>query len=159
MYTLKVKVSDEVKELYKDHSTFHEGDSGYDLFMPQDMNELVPGETYLVDLGFKAEMVDEKGNNVTYILCPRSSVYKTPFRQSNSVGVIDAGYRGNIKVPIDVLITKNDFLNKTLTSQSLDKGRRLFQLCAPDYRPFKVELVDELSKTSRGEGGFGSTGK
>ena len=40
----------------------------------------------------------------------------------------------------------------------IDKGTRLFQICAPDLSPLKVVVVYELSETSRGEGGFGSTG-
>ena len=42
---------------------------------------------------------------------------------------------------------------------TIKKGERYFQLVAVDSSPIEFELVDELSDTSRGEGGFGSTGK
>ena len=44
------------------------------------------------------------------------------------------------------------------TKNTLDEGTRIVQICAPNYRPFKVEIVDSLDNTSRGQGGFGSTG-
>ena len=37
-------------------------------------------------------------------------------------------------------------------------GTRLFQICSPDLSPLKLVIVEELTETSRGEGGFGSTG-
>ena len=41
----------------------------------------------------------------------------------------------------------------------IDQGNKLFQICAPNLGSVKVEIVDELSETSRGSGGFGSTNK
>ena len=43
--------------------------------------------------------------------------------------------------------------------RALEAGTRLLQICAPDLKPVTFELVDSLSNTSRGEGGYGSTGK
>jgi dUTP pyrophosphatase len=42
---------------------------------------------------------------------------------------------------------------------TVEKGQRLFQLVAMDGSPIHFEIVDELTETTRGEGGFGSTGK
>ena len=69
---------------------------------------------------------------------------------ANSIGLIDAAYRGNIKAVVD---------NKT--SGVLPQiGDRLFQLVAPNLHSIdKVVVVDTLSETSRGAGGFGPTGK
>lgn len=163
MYTLRIlPLSKDTAELYQNHSFFHEGDAGYDLFFRED-DELAVGDTKLIDFGIKAEMIDDKGNNVTYILTPRSSVYKTPLRQSNSIGVIDAGYRGELKVPLDHIVSSSYFkkdgtidMNQTC---KITRGQRLFQLCHPTMAPFRVEIVDSLSETDRGEKGFGSTGK
>ena len=83
-----------------------------------------------------------------YLLMARSSISKTPLRLSNSVGLIDAGYRGEIMAAVDNI---KDF------SFSLEKGQRLFQLVSMNGDAIHFELVDTLSKTSRGEGGFGST--
>ena len=80
---------------------------------------------------------------------PRSSISKTPLRQCNSIGLIDAGYRGEIMAAVD------NIKDKPFT---LETGQRLFQLVAMDGSPIHFELVDELTETDRGEGGFGSTG-
>ena len=69
---------------------------------------------------------------------------------SNSIGVIDSGYRGELKVPVD---------NNTDDDYYIETGERLFQIIHPALEPFEVEIVDSLSPTERGEGGFGSTGK
>ena len=86
----------------------------------------------------------------SFQLVPRSSIWRTPLRQSNSIGIIDAGYRGHLMVPVDN-ISNEDYIIKS--------GERLFQIVHPSLEPIKVELVDEVSDTERGSGGFGSTGK
>ena len=80
----------------------------------------------------------------------RSSIYKTPFRLANNVGIIDSGYRGNLKAAFD---------NVTDGRAVLTPYTRLLQICMPNLVPFQIEIVDELDNTSRGAGGFGSTGK
>jgi dUTPase len=69
-------------------------DSGFDLFVPVDCT-IKPDETQLIDFGVKAYC-----SNSPLTLYPRSSIYKTGLIQCNSVGVIDQGYRGNIKMPV-----------------------------------------------------------
>jgi dUTP pyrophosphatase len=91
---------------------------------------------------------------VAFYLYPRSSTgTKTPLRLANSVGIIDSGYRGPLIAAFDNG-NEDDF-------QIQDK-QRLVQICAPDLSyPIYVILVDseeELGKTNRGSGGFGSTG-
>lgn len=136
----------DIRELYNNHSTYHEGDSGLDLFFPEEVN-ISPRETKLINLHIKCEaLVGDR--NVSYYLYPRSSISKTPLRMSNSVGIIDAGYRGNIMVSLDN-ISDETFL--------IEKGQRLFQICSPTLDSITMELTDRLSDTSRGEGGFGST--
>ena len=70
---------------------------------------------------------------------------------ANSTGIIDSGYRGNIKVALRLF-------NK---SYQITKYTRLTQICLPSLKPFFIKLVDveDLSDTIRGEGGFGSTGR
>jgi dUTPase len=87
-----------------------------------------------------------------YYLYARSSIYKTPFSLANNVGIIDTGYRGNLCAALH---------NTTSNSYSLVKmGTRMTQICMPDLSPnFHVRLVNKLSDTSRGTGGFGSTGQ
>ena len=96
--------------------------------------------------------------NVSYMLVPRSSIVKSPFRQANSIGIIDAGYRGSIKAVVDV---DRNYAEWCIAQKQslLQKGTRLFQLVRGDLDSFdEIEIVDELSETLRGSGGFGSTG-
>ena len=125
-----------------------EGDAGIDLFFPNSVR-IPRGESMLIDFEIQCEMIQGK-KNVSYMLVPRSSVWRTPLRQSNSIGIIDAGYRGHIMVPVDN-ISNEDYIIKP--------GERLFQIVHPLLKPIEVELTDTLSETERGSGGFGSTGK
>ena len=106
--------------------------------------------TKLIDLGIKCEAFDDDGNPLSYYLRARSSISKTPMRLANAVGVIDSGYRGNIKAALDN-IRDEDY--------TIKKGSRLVQICSPTLSPITVCIVDKVSETDRGEGGFGSTGK
>lgn len=143
---LKIKpLNDSVKSLYENHGHFHDGDAGIDLFITENQT-IEPGETARIHLGIACETVDNK----PYLLMPRSSISKTPLRQCNSVGLIDGGYRGEIMAAVDNI--KND-------SYTVEEGQRLFQLVSMDGSPIHFELVDELTETTRGDGGFGSTGK
>jgi len=87
-----------------------------------------------------------------YYIHPRSSLSKTPLRLANSTGIIDAGYRGSI-------IGMFDCFTEKYSSSLYD---RLLQICAPGLLPIYVNVVDNMSDlgddTSRGCGGFGSTG-
>ena len=69
---------------------------------------------------------------------------------SNSIGLIDGGYRGEIMASCDNIKNFNF---------KIEKGQRLFQLVAVDSSPISYRIVNDLSETTRGKGGFGSTGK
>ena len=150
---LKIKCnSDEIKSFYLNHTSFHKGDSGFDLFIPE-KHIIKPGElSHKIDLGISCEAHYTKNisDNISYYLYPRSSIVKTSLRLSNSVGIIDAGYRGNLLAFVDNLDQKNDVI--------IEKGTRLFQICSPNLTSIELKLVDELSDSSRGNDGFGSTG-
>jgi len=151
---LKIKPENQaVKASYENHSEYHEGDSGLDLFVQGEV--VVPAKA----LGFKIDMmisceaftdITKQGGNVAYYLWPRSSMgAKTPLRLSNSMGLIDAGYRGNIIALVD---------NLSETDYKVMPGSRLVQLVSPHAKSITFELVNSLSETSRGAGGLGSTG-
>lgn len=134
------------------HAQLH-FDSGLDLYCPRDIL-VKPGETVFVDLGIQcaAWWPTEYGTPVKptgFYIYPRSSLSKTPLRLANSVGIIDSGYRGNIIAALDNIKDQHYLIKR---------GQRLVQLCAPDLSRVKISLVNELSKTERGTGGFGSTG-
>jgi len=156
MKTLSLFVEDQnLRNMYEEVVLLHNqsvenntfADSGFDLFLPEEY-DLQPG-VIKIDYDVKAAMYE---NGVPYAFCvyTRSSIYKTPLRMTNSVGIIDSGYRGNLCSVFDVS-----------SNVGLKRGQRLVQVCSPDLLPFKVNLVsdvEELGQTIRGEFGFGSTG-
>lgn len=143
---LLIKILNEkARNYYQAHKHFHIGDAGLDLYIIEDIN-FSPGETKPIKLGIACEPKDGK----SYYLMPRSSISKTPLRMSNSIGLIDGGYRGEIMAFCDNIKDYNF---------SLKKGQRLFQLVAHDCSQISFQLEENLSDTSRGNKGFGSTGK
>ena len=141
-FQLNMKMDSSVVDFYTICDTT---DSGFDLYVPETV--IVPGHTTLkINHKVKCEVV---GDVQGYYLYARSSISKTPLICHNSVGVIDYGYRGDIIGAV---------YNTSKEQWKIEKGTRLFQLCAPDLKPFLINLVNEVSDTERGEGGFGSTG-
>lgn len=149
-----------VNSFYSNHGNFHEGDSGLDLFCMKEVT--VPGNTYgfPIRLGICCQLISHiphQCNAVCYVervkksyfLIPRSSISKTPLRMSNSIGLIDSGYTGELIAMVD---------NVGDSQYTISPGTRLFQVASPSLKPFTFELVDKLDTTSsRGDGGFGST--
>ena len=149
---LLVKASNpEIRETYVNHTHYNPGDSGIDLFFPEDV-VIQPGtKGKQVNLGIQCEARSNDNRSISYYLYPRSSISKTPIRMANSVGIIDAGYRGPIIVALDHIGSSGeDFV--------IQRGTRLFQVCSPTLDPIHLEVVDVLSETDRGNNGFGSTG-
>ena len=138
-------LTSKAKNFYEKHGHFHDGDAGLDLYVLEDII-VKAGDTVLIKLGIACEPIDGKA----YYLMPRSSISKTPLRMSNSIGLIDGGYRGEIMASCDNI--KN-------FDYKIKMGERLFQLVSSDATPISYNISGELSDTSRGAGGFGSTGK
>ncbi len=82
------------------------------------------------------------------LIFPRSSVSNTDLILANSVGVLDSGYRGELKIRF----RKNGF-------DVYQIGDRIAQIIILPYPKVNFEEVNDLSASIRGEGGFGSTGK
>ena len=128
--------------------------SGFDLFCPTNI-ECTHINKYMLDHNISCSMTYE-GRFVGYYLYVRSSTpIKTPLRLANNVGIIDSGYRGNIKGCFDIIDTKSNF--------NFEKGNRYMQLCPPDIgKPMKVHIVDAFhnlgKKNNRNCDGFGSSG-
>ena len=132
-------------KFYEKHGHFHNGDAGLDLYVLEDII-FYPGDTKKIKFGIACEPKDGKA----YYLLPRSSISKTPLRMANSIGLIDGGYRGEIMAVCDNI---KDYEFK------LEAGMRLFQIVSSDSSPISYEMKNKLSSTTRGTGGFGSTGK
>ena len=82
------------------------------------------------------------------LLFPRSSVSKTGLSLRNSVGVVDSGYRG------EVILKFAGNSNQPI----YEIGDRVGQIIILPYPQIEFQMVEELEETSRGSGGFGSTG-
>lgn len=162
MYTLYIEIikpSDEssestesyeyIKNFYNTFSHNYYGDCGIDLCIPN-THIINVGEKKKIGHGVNMKMCDEMGRDVSYFLYARSSISKTPLIVHNSVGIIDAGYRGEICGAV---------INLMGPEYTINRYDRLFQICAPNLGNIKVEVVDKLDSTARGGGGFGSTGK
>lgn len=90
------------------------------------------------------------------LIFPRSSNAKKNLLLSNSVGVIDSGYRGEVTFKFKPTKTQN-IVNPSKGLYAI--GDRIGQLIILPYPKIEFEEVEELSESERGEGGYGSTGK
>ena len=89
---LKIKpLSDDIYSMYNNHSHFHQGDAGLDLFITKDQ-VIEPGSTARIHLGISCENMDLK----PYLLMARSSISKTPLRLSNSVWIFEKLHKEHI---------------------------------------------------------------
>uniref|UniRef100_A0A3B0N3V2 Deoxyuridine 5'-triphosphate nucleotidohydrolase n=1 Tax=Theileria annulata TaxID=5874 RepID=A0A3B0N3V2_THEAN len=154
MHVLLKPNNDEVKALYQNHKSFYEGDCGLDLFCVEDQT-VEAHDTSIINLGirvsaFKKLEDGRPAKSVGWLMFPRSSMAKTPLRLSNSVGVIDPQFRGELRLSLDNI---KDF------PYTVKKGDRLVQMVSYDGEPITFEVVDELDETQRGSKGFGSTGR
>lgn len=82
-----------------------------------------------------------------YMIFPRPSISKTPLRMANSLGLIDPGYRGELKVSVD---------NPSDDDYSVSAGSKLFQVVSFHGGPISIEIVSSHDPTERNEGGVGS---
>ena len=180
---LYIKPSDDsIKVFYENHSTYHEGDSGLDLFFPKDIT-INPGEVVKVDLGISCQMIEQSLADVDFL--KKYMLYEN-ININNVVGDVlnfkhlvftkkNVSYylypRSSI-ANTPLILTNNVGIvdsgytgslkaalrNVGVESYTIKKGERLLQICTGNLKPFKFTLVDKLSETSRGSSGFGSTG-
>ena len=130
---------------YKDVHHEQTTDSGYDLYYCGPNVIIDPWTSKRLNMGIACQIEQIHG----YDLRSRSSIDKTPLQLSNGIGTIDYGYRGEILA---------SFRNLSPEPYTVKHGARLCQLTMPSLMPFRVTIVSDLDDTSRGSGGFGSTG-
>jgi len=132
-------------------------DSGIDLVTPTDIIipptftvSTQPSDKFFTEIDLliicQFQAIDNKPHG--YFLLPRSSFTKTPLVLANSVGLIDNSYRGTIRARVR---------NLAPFPFTLKKGECWFQLCAYDLSNCQINVVNEVSSTQRGSGGFGSS--
>jgi len=119
------------------------GAAGLDLYADADVFVLT-GESVMLGTGIAVEVpLDHVG-----LVFIRSSLGKAGVGLTNSVGVIDSDYRGEIMLSL-----------AATTGHYIRKGQRVAQMIIMPVVPVEMVEVDALSTTDRGAGGFGSTGK
>ena len=122
-----------------------ENDAGMDLVA----TSIIENTSFQITYGLGIAM--EIPDGMVGLVFPRSSIRNTELMLSNSVGVIDAGYRGELQATFNKL--------NGLDSIAYNVGDRIAQIVIVPHPIVQFVEVDELSESKRGSGGFGSTGK
>lgn len=121
--------------------------AGYDLYAATNtIIDIAPHSTVKIPTDIAIEL---QPNTFGAIFARSGLATKKGLRPSNCVGVIDADYRGNCIVALH---------NDTDEMMSIEPQERIAQLVIMPFIPVEFEVVDELTDTKRGDGGFGSTG-
>lgn len=120
---------------------------GMDIYLQQDVT-LNVGSDNVINLGFAAEVPE---GHIAMLL-PRSSTGMKGIALRNTVGIIDADYRGEWIAHI----TLDSICDKPITYK---RGERILQAVIVPFNKVEIELSDTLSQTGRGDTGFGGTGK
>ena len=123
--------------------------AGYDLYAVLDEDKVIicPHKTVMIDTGWIMKI--PKGH-FGAIFARSGIAVKQGLRPANCVGVIDSDYRGPVKVALH---------NDTEEDQIVTQGERIAQLVIMPYNSIEFTEVENLDETTRGTGGFGSTGK
>ena len=123
----------------------HKGDSGVDLYAAEDY-ALKPMERKLIGTGIKIAIPHGYEAQIR----PKSGLaLEHGISHANSVGTIDSGYRGEIKIPM---------INFSDKPYKIEKGRKIGQMVFARVEEAVFEEVEDLGQTTRNENGFGSTG-
>ena len=125
----------------------HEGDAGLDLYASEPAH-IGPGERWQVATGIAVEIPEGHAG----LVLPRSGLARRHgISLVNAPGLVDAGYRGEVKV----LLLNND----PAEIFRIQPGDRIAQLLVTPYATIEPVQAEALSDTGRGEDGFGSTGR
>jgi dUTP pyrophosphatase len=124
----------------------HEGDAGMDLFSVEEVI-IKPRYRLAVRTGLEFEIPEGYEAQIR----PRSGMaLKNGITVLNTPGTVDSGYRGEIKIILVNLSSKDYFIQK---------GDKIAQAIINKFEKVKIEEAGELSDSTRGKAGFGSTGK
>jgi dUTP pyrophosphatase len=121
--------------------------AGADLYaVLEEETTIQPNQTLLVGTGLAMEIPEGYGG---FIYARSGLATKRGLAPANKVGVVDADYRGEIKVALH---------NHSQIPQTVAPGERIAQLVIAPFLKAEFALCEELDETARGAGGFGSTG-
>lgn len=122
--------------------------AGYDLYADLSDNVVIePHSTAKIDTGLQFELPD---GYFAGIFARSGIASRDGLRPANCVGICDSDYRGNYIVAIH---------NDSDTAKTIEVHQKIAQMIVLPYLPLEFEEVEELSETTRGAGGFGSTGR
>jgi dUTP pyrophosphatase len=125
----------------------HEGDAGYDLHAAEPVT-LGPGERAVVGTGIAVAIPE----GMAGLVLPRSGLaFKHGIALVNAPGLIDSGYRGELRVLLLNTDREHPF--------DVEPGDRIAQLVVVRVEAAELEELEELEESARGDGGFGSTGR
>lgn len=141
---IKPMVKDFIKPEYK-----RDFSGGLDIYLQEDV-DLTVGKDTVINLGFAAEVPEGH----VAILVPRSSAGMLGINLRNTIGVIDADYRGEW---IAHIVIDEQAGNCWGDVVKYKRGDRILQVLIVPFKKVDIELADTLSVTGRGDGGFGST--
>lgn len=124
------------------------GSAGGDLYSAENSPIIIaPNQTVLIGTGLAVEIPD---GYVGLVYARSGLATKSGLAPANKVGVIDSDYRGEIKVALH---------NHSTEVRTVGVGERIAQMVIAPYLRVEYEEVEDLTDTTRGAGGFGSTGK
>jgi dUTP pyrophosphatase len=123
------------------------GDAGLDLLAAEDVT-LGPGERHAVSTGIALAIPEGFAG---FVHARSGRALKEGLALANAPGLIDSGYRGQVKV----IVVNLDPTEKIVVK----RGEKIAQLVIQPVEHATIEAVDELSDSERGDGGFGSTGR
>ncbi len=124
-------------------------DIGYDLYITE-LKEINQAGVYM----FYTGLCMTAPYGYYWEIIPRSSIVKTGFMLANGVGVIDPSFRGQWMIP---LVKINSGMSNLKTPMRIAQAV-LRPICKIEFEETEFQVVEKLSETKRGEGGFGSTG-
>lgn len=130
-----------------------EGDAGMDIICVD------KGEFTSRGVEYSTGLAMEIPHGYVGYLFPRSSICKTDLSLSNAVGVVDSGYRGEVKAIFNINMGPPNSNYSVYDRRVYQKGDRIIQLVVMPIPAVETEWADELSDSERGQGSFGSTGK
>lgn len=130
-----------------------DGDAGLDLTAIHISKDNVGNITYHTGIAI------EIPKGYVGLLFPRSSISKKQQFLTNSVGVIDSGYRGEIMAKFKPVMGSYETILEIFESNEYEVGDRVVQMVIVKHETPEIIEVEELSDTERGSGSYGSTGK
>jgi len=128
-----------------------DGDAAMDLTATSCTVEKKPSGERIVTYG--TDLAFEIPTGFVGLIYPRSSIYKTSLSLCNHVGVIDSGYRGEVKFKFRI-----DASARPYDGGIYKVGERIGQIMIVPHPKIEFVEVSDLSESDRGTGGYGSTG-